>query len=250
MNLYTVKDVRNFFVKLLTEKKFTNVNREVSMTNLMGSTTIEIVGASFIANEDAIFGEVNWDYVKREEEWYNSMSLNVNDIPGGAPAIWKAVADKNGFICSNYGWTLFSPENYNQYQHVVNELTQNPGSRRGTAIYTRPNMWVEYNLNGRSDFMCTNVVGYIIRDGKLHAHVQMRSNDAWAGYRNDRAWQYFILGKMAKELNIDIGNLYWSVTSLHVYARNYYLIDHYIQTGEHTISKSAYIELYPNSTYL
>jgi len=29
------------------------------MTGLTGNTTIEIIGASFIADEEAIFGEVN-----------------------------------------------------------------------------------------------------------------------------------------------------------------------------------------------
>ena len=74
------KDVRAHFKMLLEDKKFTGVNREADMTALMGSRTIEIVGSMFIADEDAIFGEVNWDYVKREEAWYESQSLNVNDI--------------------------------------------------------------------------------------------------------------------------------------------------------------------------
>jgi thymidylate synthase len=242
--------VRDLFKSLLAEKQFTSINREATMTNLVGNTTIEIVNASFIADEDAIFGEVNQDYVEREEQWYNSMSCNVNDFPGGAPAIWKAVADKDGFINSNYGAILFSDWNGNQYENCVAELKSNPGSRRATAIYNRPSMWKDYNLNGRSDFLCTNAVGYIIRHGKLHAVVQMRSNDAWAGYRNDRAWQQHILEKMAAELSVDPGNLYWNVTSLHVYSRNYYLVDHYSKTGEHHISKEKYKELYPESEYV
>lgn len=245
-----VADIRAAFKHLFETKQFTSVNREATMTALAGNTTIEIIGASFIADEESIFGEVNWDYVRREEEWYNSMSLNVNDIPGGAPQIWKAVADKDGFINSNYGFLMYSKDNYSQYENVLNELKQNPGSRRATAIYTRPSMWVEYNKNGRSDFLCTNAVGYVIRNGKLNAHVQMRSNDAWAGYRNDRAWQYHVLSNMANSLNVEIGNLIWSVTSLHIYARNYYLVDHFSRTGQIHISKSEYAQLYPNSEYI
>lgn len=237
-------DVRNLFVELLAANKFTNVNREGTMTALTGNTTIELIAATFIADEDAIFGEVNWDYVKREEEWYNSKSLNVNDIPGGAPQIWKAVADKDGFINSNYGWCVYSPANgglygwdFNQpikdckpshtcqYDRALAELQKNPESRRAVMIYTRPNMWQDYNKNGRSDFMCTNTVQYVIRDGALHAVVQMRSNDAVMGYKNDRAWQMHILQKLASDLNVPVGNLYWHVGSLHVYARHYYLVD-------------------------
>ena len=70
--------------------------------------TVEIVGASFIADEPAIFGEVNKDYVQRELNWYHSMSLNVNDIEEPILAIWKSISDNDGFINSNYGWCIFS----------------------------------------------------------------------------------------------------------------------------------------------
>ena len=108
-------DIRNTFKDLFLRKKFTSINREASMTSLVGSCTLEIIAASFIANEDKLFGEINQDYVKREEAWYHSQSLNVNDIPGGAPQIWKAVADKNGLINSNYGWCIFSTQNMLQF---------------------------------------------------------------------------------------------------------------------------------------
>lgn len=222
--LYT-SDIREEFKRLLAAKQFTSVNREASMTALAGATTIEIVGACFNANEDAIFGEVNWDYVKREEEWYNSQSLNVSDIPGGAPAIWKAVADKDGFINSNYGWAIYSLENECQYENAKAELQKNPESRRAIMIYTRPRMWLDFNKNGRSDFMCTNTVQYLIRDGKLVSIVNMRSNDAVFGYKNDRAWQRHVQEKLAAELGVEVGDLLWQVGSLHVYARHYHLVD-------------------------
>jgi thymidylate synthase len=258
---FKTADIRKNFVRLLAEEKFTQIDREATMTGLVGNTTIEIVGASFIADEESIFGDVNWNYVEREEEWYNSMSLNVNDIPGGAPKIWSAVADPEGFINSNYGFLIYSPQNgiregeqpegwMSQYKCVLQELRQNPGSRRASMIYTRPSIWLDYKKNGRSDFICTNVVGYLIRDGALHAHVQMRSNDAIFGYRNDHAWQIHVLTKLANELGVAVGNLHWCVTSLHVYAKHYYLVDHCIKTGEKSITKAAYTELYPNSPFL
>ena len=168
----------------------------------------------FNADEDSIFGEVNWDYVQREEAWYNSISLNVNDIPGGAPQIWKTVADPDGFINSNYGWAIYSPENgftkdpespaRNQFKCVLAELKKNPESRRAIMIYTRPSMWLDYNKNGRSDFMCTNTVQYLIRGGKLNSIVNMRSNDSIFGFRNDRAWQKHVQEKLASELGVEV----------------------------------------------
>lgn len=249
MNYNNVIDIRKEFSNLFLGNHFTSINREASMTNLMGSRTIEIIGASFIAGDEVIFGEVNHDYVKREEEWYDSMSLSVNDFPGGAPAVWRAIACADGKINSNYGWCVRSPENGSQFEKVVGELRKNPESRRAIIIYTRPSMWEDYNANGRSDFMCTNAVQYVIRNGQCHAIVQMRSNDALIGYKNDRSWQQHMLEKVASELGYPAGNLHWQVGSLHVYERDFYLVDHYARTGETSITRAKYRDQYPDSPY-
>ena len=52
-----------------------------------------------------------------------------------------------------------------------------------------------------SDFICTNSVAYYIRDGKLNCSVSMRSNDVIYGYKNDYAWQQFVLYELAEELS-------------------------------------------------
>lgn len=212
-----VIDIRNKLQDQLHHSKF--------VVDKTGVKTIEVIGATFIADEEAIFGKVNWDYVQREEAWYKSQSLNVNDIPGETPAIWKAVADKDGFINSNYGWAIWSEDNGRQYDRVVEELKKNPDSRRAVMIYTRPEMWNDYNLNGRSDFMCTNTVQYVVRDGKVHSIVQMRSNDAVFGYKNDRAWQDHVLSSVSEDIGVPKGNIIWHVGSLHVYERHFHLVN-------------------------
>jgi thymidylate synthase len=199
--------------------------REEFVTDKTGVKMLEIVGANFVADQPAIFGVVNQDYVSRELDWYYSESLSVNDIPGGPPAIWKQVADSEGYINSNYGWCIFSEENNYQYRHVLKELQDNPESRRATMIYTRPEMWRDYNFDGRSDFMCTNAVQYMIRDSMLTCVVQMRSNDVVFGYKNDYAWQKHVLDKLAGDLGIIAGDIHWNVGSLHVYERHFGLID-------------------------
>jgi thymidylate synthase len=211
-----VSDIRQEFLNLKHNEEY--------IIDKTGVKTLEIINANFIADEDTIFGQVNQNYIEREIQWYKSMSLNVNDIPGNTPTIWKQVADENGYINSNYGWCIWAAENKNQYNNVLQELQKNIFSRRAIMIYTRPNMWYDYNLNGRSDFMCTNTVQYVVRNNKLHCIVQMRSNDAWAGYRNDRSWQLYVLNMLASDLNIEAGNIYWNCGSLHFYAKQFDLI--------------------------
>lgn len=223
MKQYRVQDIRMALRDKLHKQDF--------VTDKTGVKTIELVGTSFIADEDAIFGKVNWDYVERELAWYKSMSLNVNDIPGGVkqetnpPQIWMSVADPDGLINSNYGWAIWHKDNFEQYDRCVAELKKNRDSRRAIMIYTRPQMWLDYNKNGRSDFMCTNSVQYLVRNDKVHAVVQMRSNDAIFGYKNDRAWQEHVLRKVAKDTGYAPGDIIWNAGSLHIYERHFGLVE-------------------------
>ena len=91
-------------------------------------------------------------------------------------------------------------------------------------IYQRPSIQVEFQENGKNDFICTNAVTYYIRDEKLSCVVQMRSNDVVYGYKNDYAWQRFVLNTLAQDLNVDTGDIMWQVQNLHVYEKHFDLV--------------------------
>ena len=155
------------------------------------------------------------------------MSLNINDIYGFGkppPEAWKYAASDEGWIHSNYGYLIWHQDNYDQYENCRTELQENPNSRRAMMIYNRPEIWNEYNMNGCSDFICTNSVAYYIRNDKLHCSVSMRSNDVVYGYKNDYAWQQYVLHELANDLNIEVGTMIWQVQNLHVYEKHFDLI--------------------------
>ena len=113
------------------------------------------------------------------------------------------------------------------------ELLTNPDGRRASMIYTRPSIWMEYNEDGKNDFICTNAVTYYIRDNFLQCVVQMRSNDVVFGYKNDYAWQLYVLEQMVKDYNdckedgipeLKVGDIIWQVQNLHVYERHFHLV--------------------------
>jgi len=244
-----VEDIRKYFIDQLQNGNF--------VIDKSGVKLVEMVGASFIADEETIFGPVNYDYVRREIDWYESTSLYVNHIPGKTPAIWEQIADDTGRINSNYGWCIWSHANGNQFRKCLQTLLDHRESRRAIMIYTRPSMQVDYCENGMSDFMCTNAVQYVIRNGKLDVIVQMRSNDAWAGYRNDYAWAKHVQYQLLKAYNVNVdmcdkvemGNIHWQVGSLHLYQRQFYLIDAFIK-GVPAITKKDYGIKFPNSEWV
>ena len=211
-----VKNIRDMFKEAYSKQEFT--------IDKSGAKTIEIIGATFIADEDHILREPSHEYIKRELEWYNSCSRYVKDIPGKTPVIWEAISDENGMINSNYGWCIYSDENYNQYDHVLNILKSKPDSRQATMIYQRPSMHKDFNKNGMSDFMCTFANTFFIRDNKLISHYIMRSNDSVFGYNNDYAWAKNVQEKLANDLSVECGEIIWTASNIHVYERHFDLL--------------------------
>ena len=107
----TVNKVRRYFKTQLSREKFT-ISRN-------GDKTIELLGASFIADEPSIFGKPNMTYIKAEIDWYNKQSLNINDIYDDPelepPKQWQLSANEWGNINSNYGYLAYSDDNGEQF---------------------------------------------------------------------------------------------------------------------------------------
>lgn len=231
MKLHNVSDIRQHFINELANEAFT--------IDKTGQKTIELIGANFIADEPAIFGTPNQEYIQAEIAWYESQSTNIYDIHkesgADAPAAWKYSADTHGNINSNYGHLVFSGKYFDQFACAFDELMENPDSRRAQMIYNRPSIWVEFNEGGKNDFICTNAQTFYIRDSKLHMVSQMRSNDVVYGYKNDYAWAQYLMDKFVHAWNemeeifsnhgpITKGNLIWSVMNLHVYEKHFHLV--------------------------
>ena len=222
-------DIKGYFINKLRIEDF--------VMDRSGQKTIELIGAAFFADKPAIFGEPNKSYIEIEKEWYESQSTNVNWITEtynrNVPEAWKLAANDFGQINSNYGYLIYSDKYHNQYGRGLDELLENPDGRRASMIYTRPSIWEEYNEDGKNDFICTNSVTYYIRDNVLQCVVQMRSNDVVFGYKNDYAWQLYVLEDMVKDYNdcknqnyeeIKVGSIMWQVQNLHVYERHFDLV--------------------------
>lgn len=224
MLTYGVKQIREYFINELSDAQ--NGEEGIYEKDRTGQKTIEMVAASFLADEPAIFGTPSESYIGDEIRWYESMSTNIYDInpDNEPPEAWKYSANQNGEINSNYGHLIFSDKYYNQMEQAIKELKNNPHSRRACIVYNRPSIWTEFDEGGKNDFICTNAVTYYIRNDELQSVVQMRSNDVIFGYKNDYAWQRHVMELMAKELNVVSGFLHWQVQNLHVYERHFHLV--------------------------
>ena len=217
-----VHQIRQNFADLLKKERFVG--------DRTGAKVIEIINASFIADESVIFGTPASDWYDREVQWYLSQSLNINDIPPPIPATWQAVAaPETGEINSNYGWCVFSPQNFAQYANVRAALVQNPNTRQAQMIYTRPSMHYDWNRDHMLDFMCCAYVHYFKRENTLLASVYFRSNDAVYGFKGDLHWNQYVYDKLYNELRyvypeLKKHSIIWNAGSIHVYQRHWHLV--------------------------
>lgn len=175
--------------------------------------------------------ETSVSYCKKELEWYNSQDLSVKEI-GETAKIWKQICSSKNEVNSNYGWCIFSNDNYNQYENALNELCTNQDSRRAVMIFTRPSMWKDYNRDGMCDFICTWGVHCFIRNKKLYYIINQRSCDFWFGLRNDFVFHCYIYQQLFNDLlvrGLELEKTYdgiiYNCDTIHLYERHFGLLN-------------------------
>lgn len=227
--MYNTSDIKKQLQDLYRSGKF--------RITKSGVTTVELQNVQFECDKDYIIREPNYDYAKREIDWYKSMSLNIFDIEGKVPEIWKQCADVNGDINSNYGWMIWSKENGSQYKNCIWQLANDPATREAVMIYNRPSMHVDATSNHKHDFCCTYAVQCFLNEDtennsyKLKYIVYMRSNDAVFGFDNDVIWHTYVRDMLVNDLNgildkpVEAENIIWNAGSLHVYERHFKFLE-------------------------
>jgi len=198
--------------------------------DLEGCKTAELIGNKFVFDPyqkilDFGVKKTNEAYVEKELNWYMSMSRSIHPMMEGVK-IWKEVADRDGIVNSNYGWCIFSKENGEQFDNCLSRMRQNPYTKRGVMIYTRPSMWKDCEENGRSDFICTDGVQLSVKHNKLIYIVKQRSCDLLFGLFNDLAWHQYVYTKFFMALHqtyswLEKGTIMYFPFNLHVYERHF-----------------------------
>ena len=154
-----------------------------------------------------------WDYAEAEWQWYLSGDNNISklgELYGKVPEIWKRMADKEGYVNSNYGWQWKRDD---QLDEVISLLKANPRTRQAAiSIYDRKEGYMYDN-----DTPCTYAVQFTIVRQKLNMCVTMRSNDLWYGFCNDQYCFSKLQELVAIETGYPIGTYYHFAHNLHLY---------------------------------
>lgn len=188
----------------------------------------EQLGARLEFDPDIKLSMSNEKYVQHELDWYLSKDRNIKGHAGiENNKIWNTIS-ADGNVNSNYGWCVFSDENFNQFDNAINQIITDPDTKHAVMIYTRPNIHIEAfdGIHAKYDMLCTMYVNVLLRNRTLAYFVHMRSSDIYNGIRNDLPWHQFVFEKFRNELqqkmnnNLAKGRIVFFIDSLHLYARD------------------------------
>ena len=210
-------NLNDMFVSLLK-----NVWNNGSDVNSRGSKQKELLFQSFtltdptkldITSEARKFSK---NYAVSEWLWYLSTDRSAENI-GKLAKIWSNIADENGEVESNYGSYFWL-----QWSWVYNELLSDNDTRRATMVVNQPH----HKHANPKDYPCTQYVQFLIRDGRLHMSVNMRSNDIIFGLCNDVftfcLFQQMMLNELnSRGLDLELGEYHHFAGSLHLYETHF-----------------------------
>jgi thymidylate synthase len=122
---------------------------------------------------------------------------------------------------SDDGITLFGSYGkklVEQLEYVVRTLRTDPDSRQAVV-----NIWREIPPKTK-DVPCTLSVQFLIREGRLHAVVSMRSSDVWLGVPYDipsaAMMAAYVFLHLPDRCDLALGNVYQTAGSRHLYERD------------------------------
>jgi thymidylate synthase len=170
--------------------------------------------------------------------WHLSGSNELQFIEYYAPR-WREFAEDTIITGSCYGHRIFKrePGRPSQWERLIQLLRSDPDSRRALLLFSDP----VAGLNPEAkDVACASTLQFMIRSGRVHAFVHMRSNDAIWGLPYDIFLFTMLQELLACELNLELGVYSHSVTSIHLYERHFGLAQKIVEGGE-----AAFFEMPP-----
>lgn len=218
-------------------------------THVRGSHTKEIIGNSVMidmANPILTVANRNlsYEFLFREAWWILAGRNDVKSIAEKAPSIAKFSDDGERFFGA------YGPKIMDQLSYVVHTLNHDPSSRQAVI-----NIWREQPRETK-DVPCTLSVQFLIRNGRIHTVVTMRSSDLWLGLPYDVfnfTMLTCLLGIELRKLSLslDLGYMYHNAGSRHIYSRDYDKVHNCLlhpqeNAVENAVDLKKLVEVFPN----
>lgn len=163
---------------------------------------------------------VHMKSVIHELLWFVSGATNVRPLQENGVSIWDEWADENGELGPVYGkqwrrWRTAAGEEIDQLQSVIEDIRQNPASRRHLV-----SAWNVGELPEMKLPPCHLLYQFNVADGKLSCGMYQRSCDLFLGVPFNIASYALLTLMVAQATDLRPGDLVISMGDMHIYSNH------------------------------
>lgn len=167
-----------------------------------------------------------------ELSWYLSGSNKVKFISYYIPK-YKEESEDKVTVHGAYGPRLYPEGRIDQITNIIEILKAKPTTRRAVIqLFESGDI-----INRKKDVPCTCTLHFLLRKNRLHAVVNVRSNDAFKGLPHDIFAFTMLQEIIARSVGVDIGEYIHQVGSLHLYDNDLARVSKYRDEGWQSTTK-------------
>ena len=162
--------------------------------------------------------KVHWKSVVHELLWFIKGDTNVKYLQDNGVRIWNEWADEDGELGPVYGaqwrkWRDADGETHDQLQQLIDDLKQNPNSRRLIL-----SAWNVGELANMALPPCHAFVQfYVSAQGKLSCQLYQRSADIFLGVPFNIASYALLTHLLAQVAGLEVGEFIHTLGDAHIY---------------------------------
>lgn len=196
-----------------------------------GTGTLSVFGAQLRFDLSAGFPllttkKVHLKSIIHELLWFLKGSTNIEYLTQNGVTIWDEWADKNGDLGPVYGhqwrsWPTKDGEHIDQISKVIDDLKQNPDSRRHIV-----SAWNVSDINKMALAPCHTFFQFYVAGGKLSCQLYQRSADFFLGVPFNIASYALLTMMVAQVCDLEVGDFVHTFGDCHLY------VNHLTQTDE------------------
>lgn len=175
--------------------------------------------------------------------WFLSGDTNIKYLKDNGVKIWDEWANEDGDLGPVYGaqWRNWNNEGIDQIKNVINEIKNNPDSRRhivtgwNPSVLPDPYISPELNAaNGKQNLPpCHTLFQFYVIDGKLSVLLYQRSADWFLGVPFNIASYSLMAMMVAQVCGLGLGDFVHTFGDTHLYSNH-------LEQAKEQLSRSPY----------
>jgi thymidylate synthase len=152
--------------------------------------------------------------------WFLRGDTNTKFLTDNGVTIWNEWSNENGDLGPVYGsqwrsWKNQSGESIDQISNLINDIKNNPDSRRLIV-----SAWNVGELKNMALPPCHAFFQFYIADGKLSCMLTQRSADSFLGVPYNIASYALLTEMVAHQCDLEVGEFIWSGGDCHIYTNH------------------------------